>query len=219
MPLNRKELLTLVVLLAFLMPYSTAFALPYWPQANLRILSEYRSPPDMDRVRSHVWEVGPEALLDGIYVLRFYEEHKKRPSPLCEVMFRPHEGGHEIEWQGMGEGPRKKGSNGFLIMPGFPVPCDILPVLGEDHAGIYEEKVEAGGQIFVRRYKVSSQGIGVDEVRERGWIQNGLQEHANYTLITVIDDKGNMVVRQLWPPDGTWWIYEETPLRRSWRIP
>jgi hypothetical protein len=37
-------------------------------------------------------------------------------------------------------------------------------------------------------------------------------------MVTVTDEKGRLVVRQLWPAGGAWWIYEETPLRRSWLI-
>jgi hypothetical protein len=37
-------------------------------------------------------------------------------------------------------------------------------------------------------------------------------------MVTVTDEKGRLVVRQLWPAAGAWWLYEETPLRRSWLI-
>jgi hypothetical protein len=37
-------------------------------------------------------------------------------------------------------------------------------------------------------------------------------------MVAVSDEKGRPVVKQLWPAGGSWWLYEETPLRRSWLV-
>jgi hypothetical protein len=51
-----------------------------------------------------------------------------------------------------------------------------------------------------------------------GWIKGEAPGTSDLIMVTVTDVKGQRVVRQLWPSDGSWWLYEETPVRRSWLI-
>jgi hypothetical protein len=60
--------------------------------------------------------------------------------------------------------------------------------------------------------------VSVTEARSMGWIKAANPGQAGLIMVAVTDGKGRPVVKQLWPADGSWWIYEETSLRRSWLI-
>jgi hypothetical protein len=204
------------VLSAFVLFSAKAWAFSYRPEASLRIYSEYKSPHEWAPVRSRVWKMEPQIASDGDYLLHFSQEsHQSESSPLCTV--RIHVDSGDIEWQGIG-GKRRKTGHGLLIHPGFPAPCDILPVEEQDHTETYEERREAGGRTFVRTFSVSYMDVSREEARESGWLGEGDGEPEALQMITVVDKKDRVVVKQLWPLGGTWWIYEETPFRRSWII-
>ena len=121
--------------------------------------------------------------------------------------------------EGMGKTGQKKSGAGILLVPGFPAPCDVLPVGAQDSgSGVYEEKSEAGGRVFSKSYRVSFAAVSVGEAKSMGWIRAEDPGKAGLIMVAVTDEKGRPVVKQLWPADGSWWLYEETPLRRSWLI-
>ncbi len=118
----------------------------------------------------------------------------------------------------MGKTGQKKSDTGLLLVPGFPAPCDVLPIGRQDSGRTYEERSEAGGRVFSRTYRISFAAFAVDEAKARGWIRAEDPGKAGLIMVALTDDRGRPVVMQLWPADGSWWLYEETPLRRSWLI-
>jgi hypothetical protein len=193
-------------------------AFPYRPAAALSIMSEYAAFKDSVPPHTQVWKVVPAVGPDGASILRFFLEASAEAAPLCEVRLPSPGAAGEIQWKGMGKSGQKKSGAGILLVPGFPAPCDVLPVGQGDGGGVYEERIEAGGRLFSKRYRVSFDTVSVGEAKAKGWIRVEDPGTTGLIIATITDEKGRPVVRQLWPADGSWWLYEETPLRRSWLI-
>jgi hypothetical protein len=191
-------------------------AFPYRPAAALSILSEYAAFNDSAPPHTQVWKVLPETATDGAAILRFSLEASAKGGTVCELILPPPGAAGDIQWKGMGKSGQKKSGAGILLLPGFPAPCDVLPV-GQG-GGAYGERIEAGGRVFSRSYRVSFDTFSVVGAKAMGWIRVEDPGKAGLIMITVTDENGRPVIKQLWPEDGSWWLYEETPLRRSWLI-
>ncbi|MBN2437445.1 MAG: hypothetical protein JXL20_02475 [Deltaproteobacteria bacterium] len=190
----------------------------YRPAAALSILSEYASLNGSAPPHTQVWKIVPEAGPDGAATLRFFQEAAAGSDAVCVLILPPSGSVGEIIRKEIGKSGEKRSVTGLLLAPGFPVPCDVLP-LGEKESGrVYMEKVEAGGRVFSRSYRVAFDGFRIGEAKAMGWIRGGEPGAAELIMVTVTDEKGRLSVRQLWPAGGSWWLYEETPLRRSWLI-
>ena len=208
-------ILAVIALLALAAGESRAF--PYRPAAALSILSEYPAAKDSAPPHTQVWKVVPEASVSGS-ILRFFVEASIEAGPVCEITLPPPGTDGEIEWKGVGKGGQKKSDAGILLVPGFPVPCDVLPVGQGDGSGEYAERIEAGGRVFSRSYRVSFAAFSVGDAKAKGWIRVEDPGTSALIMVTVTDERGRLVVKQLWPAGGSWWLYEETPLRRSWLV-
>lgn len=207
-----------MVVLGLLTLASECRAFFYRPAEAVCILSEYAAFNDSAPPRTQVWNVVPEATPDGAATLRFFPEAAARADAVCELYLSPSGSAGEIRWKGIGKSAEKRSETGLLLIPGFPAPCDILPVGEKDEGRVYQEKTQAGGSVFIRRYLVSTEVFTVTEAKARGWIKGEESGISGLIMVTVTDEKGRLAVRQLWPADGSWWLYEETPLRRSWLI-
>jgi hypothetical protein len=208
----------LLAVIGLLMLAGECRAFPYRPAAALSIVSEYAVFKGSTPPHTQVWKVVPEVGSDGATILRFFLEASAETVTVCVLRLPSPGASGEIRWEGMGKtGPKKSGA-GILLVPGFPAPCDVLPVGRQDSGAVYEEKVEAGGRVFSRSYRVSFAAFSVSEAKTQGWIRVEDPGNAGLIMVAVTDGKGRPVVKQLWPADGSWWLYEETPLRRSWLI-
>ncbi len=190
----------------------------YRPAAAVSILSEYAALNDSAPPHTQVWKVVPEATPDDAATLRFFPEAAVRADAVCEISLPPFGSGGEIIWKGIGESGEKRSTTGLLLLPGFPAPCDILPVGEKDEGRVYQQKREAGGSVFTRSYQVSSARFSVAEAKAKGWIREEAPGIPDLIMVTANDEKGRLALMQLWPAAGSWWLYEETPLRRSWLI-
>lgn len=210
----------LLAVIGLLMLVSECLAFPYRPTADLSILSEYAASGDSDPPHSQTWKVVPEVGSDGACILRFFLETSDKAVTLCELTLPSPGAAGETRWKGMSQSGQKKSSAGILLVPGFPAPCDVLPVgqADRDDGGIYEDRIEAGGRVFLKRYRVSFEKVNVAEAKAMGWIRVEEAGKTGLIMVTVTDERGNPAVKQLWPVDAPWWLYEETPLRRSWLI-
>jgi hypothetical protein len=193
-------------------------AFPYRPASALSLLSEYAALNDSVPPHTQVWRVVPEAGPDGASTLRFLVEASAEAGPVCELRLPSPGTAGDIQWKGMGTSRQKKSGTGILLLPGFPAPCDILPVGQGDRGGAYGERIEAGGRVFSRSYRVAFAVFTVADAKALGWIRAEDPGTAGLIMVTVTDEKGRPVVKQLWPAGWSWWLYEETPLRRSWLI-
>ena len=208
----------LLAVIGLLMLADECRAFPYRPVAALSILSEYAAFNDSAPRHTQVWKVVPEVGSDGASILRFFLEASAETIPVCEIGIPSPGTAGEIRWKGTGKSGQKNSSAGILLLPGFPAPCDVLPVGPGDRGGAYEERIEAGGRVFSKSYRVSFVAFDVADAKAMSWIRVEDPGKAGLIMVTVTDEKGRLVVKQLWPADGSWWLYEETPLRRSWLI-
>jgi hypothetical protein len=208
----------LMAMLGLLTLASECRAFFYRPAAAVSILSEYAAFNDSAPPHTQVWKAVPEAGSDGAVTLRFFPEAAAEAGAVCVLRLPPFGSAGEIVWKGIGKSGEKRSETGLLLAPGFPAPCDVLPVGEKDSSTVYEEKVEAGSRVFSKSYRVAFNGFSVGEAKAMGWIKGKAPGAAELIMVTVTDEKGRRVVRQLWPADGSWWLYEETPLRRSWLL-
>jgi hypothetical protein len=208
----------LIAMLGLLALASECRAFFYRPAADVSILSEYAAFNDSAPPHTHVWKVVPEAGSDGAATLRFFPEAVAGSDAVCELRLPSFGSAGEIAWKGIGKSGEKRSGTGLLLVPGFPTPCDVLPVGENDEGRIYQEKSEAGGSVFTRSYRIFTRAFSVGEAKAMGWIKVDQQGASELAMVTVTDEKGRLVVRQLWHAAGSWWLYEETPLRRSWII-
>jgi hypothetical protein len=217
---NIGETLKLAFLMAIAFPIlvSEAWGFSYRPETRLTIMSEYPSCGESVSISFRVWEVVPEVAPDGTYLLKFFPEAFGSVTSVCELKISPAGGVGQIEWQGIEKNRKKIMTEGLLIVPGFPAPCDILPVSGKEPDKTYEDRIEAGGRIFLKKYRAFWKAVSLEEARANGWLKKDIPKPAALQMITVVDGQEHLVVKQLWDANGTWWLYEETPLRRSWRM-
>ena len=107
----------------------------------------------------------------------------------------------------------------LLIDPGFPAPCDVLPLDQKMDVHTYRVERSAGGRSFVTQYSVSRKPVSLKKATQKGWIKpQAAPPPEPLTEWTVVDAQGNIVERQIWSPNEKIWLYEETPYRRSWRL-
>jgi hypothetical protein len=208
----------LLAAIGLLMLADECRAFPYRPAGALSLLSEYTAINDSAPRHTQIWKVVPEVGPDGASILRFFVEASAEAGTVCELTLPSPGAAGDIQWKGMGKSGQKKSGAGILLLPGFPAPCDVLPVGQGDRVGVYGERIEAGGRVFSKSYRVSSDTFSVADAKAMGWIRVESPGEAGLIMVTVTDERGRPVVKQLWPADGSWWFYEETSLRRSWLI-
>jgi hypothetical protein len=61
--------------------------------------------------------------------------------------------------------------------------------------------------------------ISMEDARNKGWLKYNKDVKGELRLIKAVNLRTDeLMVQQLWADDGPWWIYEETPYRRSWQV-
>ena len=169
--------------------------------------------PGQETVRT--WEILPETMPEG-FRLNFFKSGADQA--FGRLLFDRDD--NTVAWEGPGADAPALKKGRLLIIPGFPPPCDVLPVsrFWEGEASkIYAIRREFGGHVFLDRVRVTAEPCDAAEAFKNGWISEG-SEATEFRLITAKDAAtGELMVRQLWPAAAEWWVYEETPNRRSWR--
>ena len=126
-----------------------------------------------------------------------------------------------VEWTGTGCFSTIFQDTDFLIVPGIAFPVDVLPVhtvLNTDTPLEYAFSRTAGDQIFLQKIRVSATAVSLEQARQSGWIRCEHCDLSSLYMIAATDAQtGALIVKQLWCPEEDWWVYEETPLRHSWR--
>lgn len=221
--------LPIVLLIGFLQP---VFASPLPSGQSVTISSEFQMPghpkssgPKKWIVRgvagegsiSEAWEVFPAG----------------SDAPFCRIEISAGGTSGTIIMTDLNNGRQHASDNGLLILPGYPAPCNVLPVYQQEPEKFYDEKRSAGGRVFVRRYRVLQDSIPRAVALSEGWVKTTVPSkafevgekaaddaspQAPLRMLTVMDDTETPVVRQLWREGDIWWIYEETPFKRSWRV-
>jgi hypothetical protein len=189
---------------------------PYRVSTQIRILTEY-VPADASRPpRKEIWAVNLEERVDLGWELRFFLKEGESGRAICRVTLLPHAKSRNIEFRapGMKEGTYED----IMVLSNFPAPCDVLPVEPDAEDRIYTQRRSAGGARFIARYRTVREDVVFGEALDKGWIKGDVRIQAPLTMISILDDQGQIVVKQLWPQGGDWWLYEENDVRRSWLI-
>ena len=194
----------------------TAFPQPSTTEFTL--VSEYKPAENKQTFPLRRWLVRVAHSPDGVQTVEFYLHRSRTKAPICALTVNPPERGGIIQWQGLQGKRTKTSANGILIIPGHPAPCDLLPPEHDDQKPTFEERESAGERVFVKQYRISYRSVAKDEAVNEKWLKNAAGDHSSFQLRTVVDEQGALVVRQLWPEGAPWWVYEETPLRRSWLV-
>jgi hypothetical protein len=182
-------------------------------RASFLVLSQYRDPV------SHQW--GEEIA----WTFQVEDPHRitvtrhKNAEPVITISYSPEGPVERVEEHisGLQARGRRAGGDQIMLSWGFPVPYDWLAPHDE---GMQEAviKKRAGGTVFSYRVTREITYVSIDEAMARGMIH---EQHAEalrgraLRLITVYRG-GSLMVMQLWPDGASWWLYEETPHRRSW---
>jgi len=193
-------------------------AIPYRPEETIQILTEAVHGIDPDEIMRIRWRVVPENRNDAWFGLTFYREDS--PQLICQLLFP--DSNHDIIINGASVGQNKFQTSDLLIVPGFPVPCDVIPVadiLKSSDSKIYEMKRDISDRKFTDRLQIECNLIHIDEAKRNGWIKEGESVQSDVRRIKVINLRTHeLMLQQVWPLNGSWWLYEETQYRRSWRV-
>jgi hypothetical protein len=192
---------------------------PYYPENTVQIQSESSGSDEPGDSRNMKWHVTPRKNNDGSTSLMFFME--KADQPITQIRINP--SGNSVQWEGDKKGPDIMLRDGLLIAPGYPVPCDILPVSlllsGKKEPLTYDVKRTAGGVTFADQIRVDITPVKMEEALKNRWISKDFQKSDSMWMIRAVNLRTNaMLVRQLWSSTSSWWIYEETPYRRSWQV-
>ena len=204
---------------AILLPVNGLSSSLYLPAAQFEILTEVKSESsDNDSIPTRFKVEPSRASGDKAYIDFIVAETAQK---IGRLVFTP---GDFIEWRGAGASDRILQAEHLLIIPGFTVPVDVLPVnsilSSEDGIIRHEFRRQAGDRLFLARVEISARSVSSLEAEENGWLYAKNRYPENLYLISAINlGKDELLVRQLWAPGEDWWLYEETPFRRSWRIP
>ena len=208
--------IALLAVIALLMLADECRAFPYRPSRTLNLLSEYGF-NDSVPPHSRIWKVVPEVRSRRrIDPAVFHGSYRPKRAPCVNSGCpRPGSAG-DIRWKGMGRADKRKAFRAFCFCPVFP--RHVMFSRSASAAGSTRRRVEAGGRVFSKSYRVTFDAVSVADAKSMGWVKVENPGQAGLIMVAVTDGKGRPVVKQLWPADGSWWIYEETSLRRSWLI-
>lgn len=190
---------------------------PYVPESEIMIRSEFVHPLHSSgsgrETSERIWLVSKSERREKTTEVSFFLD-KRDTVPVKTLSFTP-EGRVQSKDR---TGDQKGTSAALLVSPGSPVPADILPVGQKEREKIYEEQMHAGGRVFLKAYRVVVEEVSVNDARAGGWLRLSPADDTTLTQLSVYDDENVRVAFQLWPAAGDWWLYEETPYRRSWQV-
>jgi len=198
---------------------------PYQVNDQIRIFSQHSAGPKTPDGNAVNWRVAPKFTKDGSLELSFYKNVSDQPEasdqPVCRISFSG--SGKPAAWDGGPAGRDIILLDNLLIVPGFPAPCEILPVAqlkGKTDALIYDVRREVGGRVFIEKIQVTCIAVDINDALSKGWVtEDGQPVSGGLWLIRAVNLRTDtLIVQQLWSSDGFWWIYEETPFRRSWMV-
>jgi hypothetical protein len=155
--------------------------------------------------------VHTEEKSESDYILTFSKDN--RLERVVQVMNHPGEPDEKVLGVSSPDAP-------FFLSDGFPLPYDDLNI--EDNSiteAVY--KKQAGGVSFAFKLNRKMITVSASDAAKANMIDPGFQgiyEGAPLTFVTVTENT-RLKVKQLWRPGERWWIYEETPFRKSWRLP
>jgi hypothetical protein len=194
-------------------------ATPYFPAQPILVVSETITPgsPSGDGT---FWHIIPQTDDDGSFYLDFQQTEFE--PPVCRLILSgPRTGLYLADGARF---PNTVSAADLMLFPGFSIPCDVLGGKegfcdGKEPA-VIDIRRQSGQSIFIEQYQLHCSEIPSSEAATRGWVREPTGEADHFVMVRVTNLRtGENVARQLWAPGETWWRYEDTPFRRSWRLP
>lgn len=186
-------------------------AAPYLPQGDIKVVSHTASAGNDRRTVRQEWLIRPGQSQGREITLSCHYSQPDYPL-FCRVFIGQDGTVKRLNtW-----GREQQNDNHLLVDPGSPAPMDIVPVSQVEQEMSYQQKKKAAGRIFIRNYRVVTEKIKRAAVKDE-WLRTTPGQN-NFKKVMVYNRQDELVSFQLWPVDGNWWLYEETPFRRSWRI-
>lgn len=171
------------------------------------------------------WIARQEKKGDSGVITQFYRASGKDlspgDSPVCGITTSPGEEGQKFCWQTPSRNDICAEGDALLVIPGFPVPCDLLPLKHDPPDKVFVNRSTAGGRVFEWRYRVEKSPVKLSEAISAGFVDASIEKipaDARLVMVQAVDLSGKKWVRQLWLESHDWWIYEETADRKSWRV-
>ncbi|MBI5557277.1 MAG: hypothetical protein HY885_06530 [Deltaproteobacteria bacterium] len=190
---------------------------PYVPSRNLEIETEFLQ--DLPTRKGEAaptkisWLVSPAAADEQSVSLQFFLNRQLSvPVTAVTILFA---GGVTRKEQ---SGQTTDAPVHLLLNSGSPVPADILPIMQTEREKTYQVEEKAGGRNFLHTYRVVETEVSAPEAVKKGWLRKIPPADERLQSVTVYDDRNQLVALQVWPVGGEWWLYEETPYRRSWLV-
>ncbi|RJP84122.1 MAG: hypothetical protein C4518_19650 [Desulfobacteraceae bacterium] len=200
-------------------------AMPYQPEGPIRIITQDIPGSARSVDNGTEWQVETKKTGPGSAELSF--SMADSDEVVCRVVMDSVDSASgkastlNLLWNNPGRQPQVFQQADLLVVPGSPVPCDILPLdmmMGKSEPRNYEIKRQVAGQTFVDTFKVTCNSVGPASARTNGWL-TGEDLTGPLVMISVVNARtGELVVRQLWAPGADWWIFEETPYHQSWQL-
>mgnify|MGYP006293254243 FL=1 len=221
MKIRFKKAFIFIFLVLLLLPY-LAFPFSYQPQTPVFIKTQILlASGNANPSEARIWRIVIEKKgQSGALISFFYE---KSESSFCWIKLSEASQILDLELPGAAGNILQK--NNFLFVPGYPAPCDIFPLQSSNWTAAdgpvsYEVQRNIGGQRFVDKIRFQSRLVSVQEASTKGWIR---KPAVNLTgvlhVFKAINCRSNQLIcLQVWQSGADWWVYEETPYRRSWQI-
>lgn len=107
----------------------------------------------------------------------------------------------------------------IFLSDGFPVPYDDLDPKSRTTEEVVNRK-SAGGVTFAEKIKKEVTPITIEKAISLMMVDSAVADHiaGKPLYLITIKKKELPLVTQLWVDGSNWWIYEETPIRKSWRM-
>lgn len=171
---------------------------------------------------SRIWRVASERLSQGGGVsISFFP--KESQSPFCRVNLSA--AGQIVDSEIPGAAGNVLKKPDFFFLPGYPAPCDIFPhnILVSDNpeaSASFKVQRDIGGERFVDEICINTRPVSVQEAGANGWLKEFTPDSSDSLRVVeaVNCRSGRLISLQVWPQGADWWVYEETPYRRSWQI-
>ena len=191
----------------------------FYPDGNVEIETLYFKNDGETITNKQIWQVIVKSEGDNTVILEFIQSGGDLSTSLCEVIIEKEDGERRIVWKSNDGKKELHGNNGFLPVGGYPVPCDMLPVYQKEPEKEYVLYKKVAGATFAERYTVKIENVDAKTAQNNGWIKSdGNTDSLDFMTVSAYNSDKKPVVKQLWEKNSDWWLYEETPYRRSWRI-
>lgn len=195
----------------------TAAASPYFPQHPVKIETQLFSEANNTTISTSVYHVAVSNDMHAEKELVFFKNRLADGKSLCRIKLN-HDG--TLSLKKTSKSKYVPILSDVYLLPGFPLPIDILPVESQkDSIAIHQVKTLSGQRTFLSTVTVSIEEVTVDDIDHKLWLKISLPSNTKLLIYTAKNSKNNILSTQVWPESGDWWIYEETPFRRSWLLP